>query len=117
MQLVNWNTNSHLPATLGVDIISYRPEGSPSQNWAQSDLVIKTYRDSASYNAQLRSLEASAPFTVETLNGINVSYNPSSPDHVVIFFKNRPQVVAIHYPNIQSISRLIRDAQSLEPIR
>jgi hypothetical protein len=110
------DTYSDTTATSGVDIISYRPEGASSQNVDQSDLVIKTYRDSASYDARLHHVEGSALLTVETLSGIKVSYNPSDLHHVVIYFNNRPQVVLIEYPNIQKVSTLITDAQNLKPI-
>jgi hypothetical protein len=107
------DTYSDTTVTSGVDMISYRPEGTVSQNVDQSDLVIKTYRDSASYDARFHHVEESALLSVETLRGIKISYNPSDLHHVVIYFNNRPQVVLIEYPNIQKVSTLINDAQNL----
>lgn len=111
------DTYSENSATPGVDVVTYLPENATPKFASQLDLVIKTYTDSNVYNAQLRPLSATADTTVENVGGVSVTYNPASPDHSVITFKSRPQVVAITYPGFQSISTLVMDAQNLEPIK
>jgi hypothetical protein len=113
---ISGDAYSYTTAISGVDIISYRPEGAVARNLDQSDLIITTHRDSFIYDAQLRPLDASAPLTVETLSGLKVTYNPSAPDHSVVYFDNQQQVVTIQYPENQKISTLINDAQNLVPI-
>lgn len=111
------DTYSENSATPGVDVISYLPENATPQFQSQLDLVIKTYKDSNVYNVQLRPLSGTADTTVENVGGVTVTYNPASPDHSVITFKSRPQVVAMTYPGFQSVSTLVMDAQNLEPIQ
>ena len=110
------DTYSENSATPGVDVISYFPENSTPRSQDQLDLVIKTYRDSNVYDVQLRALTATADATIENAGGATVTYNPASPDHSVITFKSRPQVVAMTYSGLQSVSTLVRDAQNLERI-
>lgn len=111
------DTYSENSATPGVDVISYLPENATPQFANQLDLVINTYKDSNVYKEQLRPLSATADTTVENVGGVTVTYNPASPDHSVISFKSRPQIVAITYPEFQSVSTLVTDAQNLEPIK
>lgn len=111
------DTYSENSAAPGVDVITYLPENSTPQFQSQLDLVITTFKDSNLYNVQLRPLSATEDTTVENVGGISVTYNPASPDHSVITFKSRPQVVAITYPAFQSVSTLVMDAQNLEPIK
>jgi len=101
----------------GVDVITYLPEGVDLQAPGQLDLVIKTYRDANIFNVQLHPLSGTADTTVENVGGVTVIYNPASPDHSVIKFKDRPQIVAITYPSFQTVSTLVMDAQNLEPVQ
>jgi hypothetical protein len=101
----------------GVDVITYLPENETPQSARQLDLVIKTYRDSKVFNVQLRPLSGTADTTVENVGGVTVTYNPASPDHSVVTFKDRPQVVALTYPAFQTISTLVMDAQNLASIQ
>jgi hypothetical protein len=110
------DTYSENSAVSGVDIISYLPEGTKLSTPGQLDLVIETYRDSNLFNIQLHPLSGTADTTVENVGGVTVTYNPASPDHSVVTFKDRPQIVAISYPGFQSVSTLVMDAQNLAPI-
>jgi hypothetical protein len=101
----------------GVDVITYLPENETPQSARQLDLVIKSYRDSKVFNVQLRPLSGTADTTVENVGGVTVTYNPASPDHSVVTFKDRPQVVALTYPGFQTISTLVMDAQNLDSIQ
>lgn len=111
------DTYSENSTVSGVDVITYLPENVTPQTARQLDLVIKTYRDSRIFNVQLHPLSGTADSTVENVGGVTVTYNPASPDHSVITFKNRPQVVAITYPSFQTISTLVMDAQNLDSIQ
>lgn len=111
------DTYSENSSVNGVDTVSYLPEGTNVQSPKQLDLVIKTYRDSNVFNVQLHPLQGTADTTVESAGGITVVYNPAAPDHSVVTFKDRPQVVAITYPSFQSLSTLMMDAQNLALIK
>ena len=110
------DTYSENSTVSGVDVITYLPENATAQSRSRFDLVIKTYRDSNIFNIQLRPLSGTADTTLEKVGGVTVTYNPASPDHSVVTFKNRPQVVSLAYPGFQTISTLIMDAQNLAPI-
>lgn len=111
------DTYSENSSVKGVDIVSYLPEGANVQAPRQLDLVIKTYQNSSIFNSQLHPLQGTADTTVESAGGITVVYNPVSPDHSVVTFKNWPQVVAMTYPSFQSLSTLVMDAQNLALIK
>lgn len=111
------DTYSENSAVSGVDVITYLPEGTNLQTPGQLDLVIKTYGDANVFNVQLHPLSGTADTTVENVGGVSVVYNPASPDHSVVKFKDRPQVVAITYPSFQTISTLVMDAQNLAPVQ
>jgi len=101
----------------GVDVISYLPHGANPAYLNQLDLVIKTYRDANVYNMQLHPLAGGSGTVVENVGNISVTYSPASPDHSIVTFKDRPQIVAIDYPSFQGLSTLVMDAQNLEPIK
>lgn len=101
----------------GVDVITYLPEGTNLQTPGPLDLVVKTYRDANTYNVHLHRLSGAADTTVENVGGVSVIYNPASPDHSIIKFKDRPQIVTISYPSYQTVSTLVMDAQNLEPVQ
>lgn len=111
------DTYTENSAVNGVDVITYLPEGTNLQAPGQLDLVIKTYQDSNVFDVQLHPLSGTADTTVENVGGVTVIYNPASPDHSIIKFKDRPQIVAISYPSFQTVSTLVMDAQNLEPVR
>lgn len=111
------DTYSENSTVSGVDVITYLPENATPQTARQLDLVIKTYRNSNIFNVQLHPLSGTADTTVENVGGVTVTYNPASPDHSVVTFKNRPQVVSLTYPAFQTISTLVMDAQNLDSIR
>lgn len=111
------DTYSENSTVSGVDVITYLPENATPQTASQLDLVIKTYRDSNIFIVQLHPLSGTADTTVENVGGVTVTYNPASPDHSVITFKNRPQIVSLTYPAFQTISTLVMDAQNLDSIK
>ena len=111
------DTYSENSTVSGVDVITYFPENATPQSQSRLDFVIRTYGNSKIFNVQLHPLSGTADKTVENVGGITVIYNPASPDHSVITFKNRPQVIAMAYPEFQKISTLIADAQNLIPIQ
>lgn len=113
---ISGDSYSENSAVSGVDVVSYLPEGTKLSTPGQLDLVIKTYRDSNLFNVQLHPLSGTADTTVENVGGVTVTYNPASPDHSVVTFKDRPQIVSITYPGFQTISTLVMDAQNLAPI-
>lgn len=100
----------------GVDLISYLPDNANPMYLNQLDLVIKTYKDLNVYNTQLHQLFAGSGTVVENAGRVTVTFRPTSPDHSVVTFKDRPEVVAIDYPGFQNISTLVNDAQNLAPI-
>ncbi len=101
----------------GVDVISYLPEHATPQTARQLDLIIKTYRNSNIFNAHLRPLSGTPDTTVEIVGGVTVTYRPASPNHSVVTFKDRPQVVTLTYPAFQTVSTLVMDAQNLDSIQ
>lgn len=111
------DTYSENSTVSGVDVITYLPENATPQSARQLDLVIKTYRDSNVFNVQLHPLSGTADTTVENVGGVTVTYNPASPDHSVVTFKDRTQVVSLTYPAFQTISTLVMDAQNLDSIQ
>jgi hypothetical protein len=113
---ISGDTYTENSETPGVDVITYLPENATSRFQNQSDLMIRTFKDTQVYNVQLRPLSATADATVENVGGVSVTYNPASPDHSVVKFNSRPQIVAITYPGFQTLSTLVMDAQNLAPI-
>lgn len=111
------DTYSENSTVRGVDVITYLPENATPQFANQLDLVVKTYRDTNIFNVRLHPLSGTADTTVENVGGVTVTYNPASPDHSVVTFKDRPQVITMTYPGFQSISTLVMDAQNLAPIQ
>lgn len=110
------DTYTDITTKSGVDVISYLPQGVEPTNFSQLGLVIKTYRDMKLFNTQLHPLTGPNALVIEHIGGVTVSYDPQIPDHSIVTFKDRPQVVAIHYPGFQSASTIAVDAQNLAPI-
>ena len=100
----------------GLDVISYIPENTSPKLLDKWDLVIKTYRDQRAFRSAVHPFSGFGSTIVESLGAITVSYNTTSPNRVVVSFRDRPQIVTMRYPDFQSGTRLIRDAKSLEPI-
>lgn len=101
----------------GIDVISYLPSNANPGYLNQLDLVVKTYRDSNLYNMQLHPLAGGSGTVVENVGNVSVTYSPASPDHSIIAFTDRPQIVTIDYPSFKKVSTLVMDAQNLEPIQ
>ncbi len=111
------DTYSHNSTVNGVDVISYIPTGANPAHLNHLDLVVKTYRDSSIYNVQLRPLAGGSDTVVKNVGNVSVTYSPASPNHSIVTFKDRPQIVAIDYPAFQDVSTLVMDAQNLTPIQ
>lgn len=101
----------------GIDVISYVPSDANPAHLNQLDLVVKTYKDSTVYNMQLHPLAGGSDTVVENIGNVSVTYSPASPDHSVITFKDRPQIVSIDYPAFRDVSTLLLDAQNLQLIQ
>lgn len=100
----------------GVDVITYLPQGVDPANLNQFGLIIKTYRDGKLFNTQLHPLLGPNSLVVEHVGGVTVSYDPQIPDHSIVTFKDRPQIVTINYPGFQNPSTIVLDAQNLTSI-
>lgn len=101
----------------GIDVISYLPSNANPAHLNQLDLVVKTYKDLNVYNMQLHPLAGGSGTVVENVGNVSVTYSPASPDHSVITFKDRPQIVSIDYPAFRDVSTLVMDAQNLQLIQ
>lgn len=101
----------------GIDVISYLPSDANPAHLNQLDLVVKTYKDSNVYNMQLHPLAGGSGTVVENVGNVSVTYSPTSPDHSIITFKDRPQIVSIDYPAFQDVSTLVMDAQNLQLVQ
>jgi hypothetical protein len=107
-------TNNTL--TDGLDQITYRPEGSDISNLSQFHIMIETYRDFATYSAQLHPLLGENGGTITLNNGATLTYNQISADQAVIAFADRPEIVVLRYPMAQPLPTLITNAQNLAAI-
>lgn len=101
----------------GVNLISYLPAGATPSGPNHATLNIKTYRDITVYNSQLRPLSSSENAQVVTPYGAIVQYNASSPNHMIVSFRDRPEIVAVDYPSVQTPTSFIQDADRLIPIK
>lgn len=101
----------------GIDVISYLPSDANPAHLNQLDLVVKTYKDANVYSMQLHPLAGGSGTVVENVGNVSVTYNPASPDHSVITFKDRPEIVSIDYPAFRDVSTLVMDAQNLQLVR
>jgi CheY-like chemotaxis protein len=108
-----YSVNSVVP---GVDQITYLPKGSNISKLNQFDVVIGTYRDISTYNAQPHPFLGANGRTVTLSNGSTLSYNQMSPDRAVVSFPNKSELVVLNYPTTQTLPTLIKDAQNLVPI-
>jgi hypothetical protein len=103
-------------STGGVDQISYRLAGSDISNLNQFDVMIGTYQDYSTYDAQLHQLLGSNGRTLNLSKGITLTYNQASPVRAIVTFSDRPEIIEINYPASQAVPTLINDAQNLAPI-
>lgn len=101
----------------GIDVISYLPMDANPIHLNQLDLVVKTFKDANVYSMQLRPLAGGSGTVVENVGNVSVTYSPASPNHSVVTFKDRPQIVSIDYPSFQDVSTLVMDAQNLQLVR
>lgn len=113
---ISGDTYSENSSVSGLDVISYIPASTNLSTPRSFDLVIKTYRDTNFFNSQLHPLSGADDAAIEKVGGVTITYSPSSPDHSVVTFKDRPQVVTIDYPSFQGLSTLVADAENLQLI-
>jgi hypothetical protein len=104
-------------STEGVDQISYRPEGSNISNLNQYDVMIGTYRDFSTYDAQPHLLLGANGRTVTLSNGATLTYNQMSPERALVAFPDQAEIVVINYPTTQTVPTLINDAENLVQIK
>jgi hypothetical protein len=100
----------------GIDKISYHPEGSTIADLNQFDVVIGTYRDISTYNAQPHPFLGADGRTFTLSNGATLTYNQLSSNLALVAFPDRPEIVVLNYPATQAVPTLINDAQNLVPI-
>lgn len=97
----------------GVNSISYMPSGARPKDLIQVSLTIKTYKDIAVYNEQLRPLAGPNETVITAANGTNVEYNEGLPDRMIVSFPRKPEIVVVQYPTTQNVTVFMRDAASL----
>lgn len=100
----------------GIDQITYRPAGANISDLAQFDVIVGTYKDYATYDAQPHPLLGANGRTTTLTNGATVTYNSASPNQAVVQFADKSEVVVINYPAAQAVPTLINDAENLVPV-
>ena len=92
----------------GVDKISYHPEGSNIADLSQFDVIIGTYQDISTYDAQPHPFLGANGRTFTLSNGATLTYNQMSPNLALIAFPDKPEIVVLNYPATQAVPTLSR---------
>ena len=100
----------------GLDQVTYRAEGANVSNLNQFDVIVGTYRDYSTYDAQPHPLLGANGRTTTLASGATVTYNAALPTQAVVQFPNKPEVVVLNYPAARAVPTLINDAETLVPI-
>lgn len=107
-------SNSSL--TDGVDQISYRPVGSNVSDLNQFDVMVGTYKDFSTYDAQPHPLLGANSRSIDLGGGTTLTYSTASPNRAIVAFASSPEIVVLNYPAVQPVPTLINDAQNLVTI-
>ena len=100
----------------GIDQVIYRPEGADVTNLNQFDVIVETYANYLLYDNRPHPLLGANERSTTLANGATVTYNVASADQAVVIFPNKPEVVVINYPAVQTVPTIINDASRLSPI-
>jgi len=100
----------------GLDQVTYRTAGTNVSNLNHFDVIVGTYKDYSTYDAQLHPLLGANGRTTTLTSGATVTYNAASPNQAVVQFPNNPEVVVLDYPAAQAVPTIINDAENLVPI-
>lgn len=103
-------------AQSGINSISYLPAGAGASASSQSQMSIKTYTNGELYSSQLKPLSSTDTMHTVTQNGITVQYDTSAPNHMAVLFSDKPEVVVVDYPTVQTPASFLRDALNLTRI-
>lgn len=97
----------------GMDQITYRPAGANVSDLTQFDVIVGTYKNYSTYDAQPHPLLGANGRTTTLTSGATVTYNSASPNQAVVQFPDRPEVVVLNYPAMQAVPTIINDAGNL----
>lgn len=104
------------PST-GRDQVFYRVAGAPVSNLNQFEVNVDTYRDYSTYDLQPHPLLGANELTTSLPGGGTITYSSESPSQAFVQFADKPEVVVLNYPAVQSVPTMINDAENLVPIR
>ncbi|HUW87674.1 MAG TPA: hypothetical protein VMW30_04770 [Candidatus Paceibacterota bacterium] len=102
----------------GIADIFYLPKASGQSDTKLFLYEVKTYKNKEVWEARTHPLLAtSGTTTITTAQGLSIKINPASMKGEVVTFSDRPEIVAIAYPAPQSQQAMIKNAESLQPVR
>lgn len=104
---------SESSATLGVHQIFYRAEGSDASLLNQFDVMIGTYQDQATYDAQPHPFLSGESSTLNLSTGATLTYNQTASNRAIVTFPDKPEIIVLNYPTTQAVPIMINDAESL----
>lgn len=102
-----------------IDVVTYLPQGSDLYNGNQAKLTVDTYDDEAAYVAHSYfSADGDSDNAGKgvTSDGNSVEFNADSMKSQIVWIKDVPQIVVIHYPTRQTPQSMMRDAGNLKLI-
>lgn len=100
-----------------IDIVSYLPKGSSLSNVNQRKMTIKTYKNPAAYASHIHPLVGADAFRLATSEGNIVEFDRNQMDIETVILRDRPQIVVIRYPIMQTSDTMIRNADRLRLVR
>jgi hypothetical protein len=102
----------------GIVDIFYFPKDADQTNTKLFSYEIKSYENIEVWNAHTHTLRAtSGTVSIQTAAGLTIKISPDSLRGEIVTFSDRPEIVGIAYPTPQSRENLIKNAESLSPIR
>ncbi len=97
----------------GIDQVTYRPAGANLSDLNAFDVIVATYKDYSTYDAQPHPLLGANGRSVTLANGATVTFNSASPNQAVVQFPDKSEVVVLNYPAVQAVPTIINDAGNL----
>ncbi len=110
------NTVNHEVA--GIADVFYLPIGTNPSNKKDFLFEVKTYQDQKVWDAHTHTILASANTkTIAIDKNLSIRINPTSMKGVIATYGDKPEIVAMAYPEPQSLAAMMKDVESLKLVR
>lgn len=110
------NTINHEVA--GIADVFYWPSGTDSSDKKAFLYEVKTYKSQKVWDAHTHTILASVETeTIMVSKNLSIRINPKSMKGVIATYSDRPEIVAMAYPEPQSLAAMIKNVESLKLVR